>query len=249
MLFIPSNNITQIIQANLNHRAFNIKKCYDWLDINENTPIKIKLQVLDTCMFAAYLYETETWWKINDIADMILIKERKILKRVLGVKQGTPNDLIYSELERPDIISRIKDSQYKFNKKINTLQHEDAIVTKALEICKQLDIYNYYNVLKSDNQKSNKESRTSEVMNSVSTMNSRFSDLCSYKKNEITYESYINEDIRLVLTRWRLSNFELRIKLVDMLIRQRNYKSAIYVIKEILKTKIMLFFYVNFTMI
>ena len=45
---------------------------------------------------------------------MILIKERKMLKRILGVKQGTSNDLIYIELERPDIISRIKDLQYKF---------------------------------------------------------------------------------------------------------------------------------------
>ena len=49
MLFIPSINITEIIQANLNRRAFNIKTFCDWLDINENTPMEIKLQMLETC--------------------------------------------------------------------------------------------------------------------------------------------------------------------------------------------------------
>ena len=47
MLFICSNDITEISIANLKHRAFNIKKFYDWIEINENTPIKVKLQVLD----------------------------------------------------------------------------------------------------------------------------------------------------------------------------------------------------------
>ena len=59
-------------------------------------------------MFSAYLYGAETWWKIDDVAESILVQVRKVLKRILGVKKGTSNDLIYIELDRTDIISRIK---------------------------------------------------------------------------------------------------------------------------------------------
>ena len=107
VIFICSNDITEIIIANLKHRAFSIKKFYDWIEINENTPIKVKLQVLDTCMFPAYLYGAETWWKIDTVANMILIKERKMLKRILGVKQGTSNDPIYIEQERIENINSV----------------------------------------------------------------------------------------------------------------------------------------------
>ena len=53
MLLVPTNDVTELIKANLKYRSFNIKKYFDWLEVNENTPIKIKLQVLDACMFTA----------------------------------------------------------------------------------------------------------------------------------------------------------------------------------------------------
>ena len=108
MLFIPTNNITEIIEANLTHRSFHIKKYFDWVEINETVSITIKLQVLDSCMFSAYLYGAETWWKIDDVAESILVQQRKVLKIIIGVKKGTSNDLIYIELDRTDIISRIR---------------------------------------------------------------------------------------------------------------------------------------------
>ena len=211
MLFICSNNITEIIIANQKHRAFIIKKFYDWIEINENTPIKVKLQVLDTCMFPAYFYGAETWWKIDTVANMILIKERKMLKRILGVKQGTSNGLICIELERPDIISRIKDLQYKFGIKVNSFQTETAVVAKALEMCKHLEIYKYYNEIPADNQRANKICRITKIRKSSATMSSRYKDLCCLKKNDILYENHINEDYRKALTRWRLPSFGLRI--------------------------------------
>ena len=131
MLFIPTNNITEIIEANLKHRSFHIKKYFGWVEIDEVVPITINLQVLDSCMFSAYLHGAETWWKIDDVAESILVQERKVLKRILGVKKGASNDLIYIELDRPDIISRIKDLHHKFSKKVITTSSEDAIVAHA----------------------------------------------------------------------------------------------------------------------
>ena len=45
MWILASDNIADHIKYNLNHRKYNIKKYYDWLNINQDTPIKIKLQV------------------------------------------------------------------------------------------------------------------------------------------------------------------------------------------------------------
>ena len=43
MLFIPTNDVGDIIEENLKQRSFNIKKYFDWLAINNNSPIRIKL--------------------------------------------------------------------------------------------------------------------------------------------------------------------------------------------------------------
>ena len=58
-MFMSSNNIALHIKRNLARRAFNITKFFSSLEINEMTPIKIKVQVLDTCMLGAYLYGCE----------------------------------------------------------------------------------------------------------------------------------------------------------------------------------------------
>ena len=60
MLIVPINDITEIIVANLKHRSYLVQKYFDWIEINENTPIKIKLKILDSCMLSAYLYGVET---------------------------------------------------------------------------------------------------------------------------------------------------------------------------------------------
>ena len=213
MLFIPTNDITALIRANLKHRSYNIKKYHEWLEVNENTPIKIKLQVLDACMLTAYLYGSETWWKIDEVADDILIQERKLLKRILGVKQGTSNDLIYIELGRCDIISRIKDLQFKFNEKINKATFQEAILAHAYAKCKDLQIISYYTNLRSDNKITNKTNRINSLNISNSTTCIRYRQLCNPDKiNPILYDSYNNDKYRTIITRWRLSNFDLHIE-------------------------------------
>ena len=77
----------------------------------------------------AYLYGCECWWSIDDISEQILSIERKLLKTILKVK---PNDIIYVELNRPDIISKIKQCQEKFYKKCKMLQQDEAVVREVL---------------------------------------------------------------------------------------------------------------------
>ena len=116
MLFTNTNDITDLMQANLKYKAFHKAKYFDWLDINENTSISIKLRVLDNCMYSSLLYGCEVWWKLDEIKEELLKEERKILKRI-GVKQGSANEHIYLELSRHDIVAKIKDRQKIFSPK------------------------------------------------------------------------------------------------------------------------------------
>ena len=68
-------------------------------------------------MFAAILYASETWWLNDKIQQMLLTIERKIIKRILGVKQGPTNNVIYLEINEADIVSKKKDRQKKFYQK------------------------------------------------------------------------------------------------------------------------------------
>ena len=68
----------------------------------------------------------------------MLIQERKLLKRILVVKKGTPTDLIYIELKRPDIISKIKDS--KVNQNICTTP-EDAAKSLMHSVCVNIFLF------------------------------------------------------------------------------------------------------------
>ena len=108
------------------------------------TPISIKLTVLDACMFAAYLYGCECWATFEDAMDKLLSLERKLLKHVLQVKASTPNALIYKELERCDLATRIKVCQKNFYQKCKKLTKEDSVLATLLDLCKGLDFLEYY---------------------------------------------------------------------------------------------------------
>ena len=79
MLFIPTNEIRNIVIANINNRMKHIAKYYAWLDNNENTPIETKLLVLDNCCFNALLYVCEVWGDVSYIESRLSTLETKLL--------------------------------------------------------------------------------------------------------------------------------------------------------------------------
>ena len=74
-----------------------------------------------------------------------------MLKTILKVKPNTLNDIIFVEINRPDIISKIKQSQKKFYKKCKTLQQDEAVVREVLDTIFGCPLYtnvcNKYDVL------------------------------------------------------------------------------------------------------
>ena len=77
-------------------------------------------------MFAAILYSCEAWGNVDGIKEQLLTIERKALKSCLGVKSGTPNDIVYQELNIPDIVAKIMRLQQKFFSKIMMLSAPTA---------------------------------------------------------------------------------------------------------------------------
>ena len=79
-IFIQTNNVTKIIERNVNDKMYNVSKYYGWLEINGTTPIEVKLRVLDCCMFNAMLYGSETWGDFSNVHEKLRAIERKLLK-------------------------------------------------------------------------------------------------------------------------------------------------------------------------
>ena len=134
MKFVDSDDMVVHMKRNLKDRMFHVHKFYEWLYVNDSTPLKIKVQVLYSCMFAAYLYGIETWWQSDLIIEDILLLERKLLKSILCVKRNTPDELLYIELDRHDIATTIKYRQYKFFRKLLSLQVDEAVSRKIVEL-------------------------------------------------------------------------------------------------------------------
>ena len=112
-----TNDISEIIKHHISKKMVHISSYYSWLAINEDTPIQIKLLVLYVCLFATILYSCEVWVNLDELAEKLLMIEKKALKSCLGVKPSTPDDIVYLELNKADIVTVIRDRQYNFFRK------------------------------------------------------------------------------------------------------------------------------------
>ena len=131
-----TNDISEIIQHHISKKMVHITSFYSWLAINEDTPIKVKLIVLYVCLFATILYSCEVWVNLEDVSEKLLMIEKKALKSCLGVKASTPDDIVYLELNKANIVSTILDRQYSFFRKFIN-QNEDSAIA--------MNIWNLYN--------------------------------------------------------------------------------------------------------
>ena len=212
MWFKTSADITEQMKCNLDHRAFNIKKFYDWLDVNLMTPINIKLCVMDACMFAAYLYGCECWSTIEKVEEKLLAIERKLLKRLLQVKSSTPNAIVYTELGRSDRISMIKARQKRFYMNCKKLTREEAVMRCILDLCKDLDIVRYYESLNDGIDVRSREQMKNEIVGAETTQCKRYKEVTDVTYVDAIYGQFLREDKRAAITKWRLSSHDLHIE-------------------------------------
>ena len=215
-----AGKVEELVRHNLNKKLFNICKFYNWLDVNETTPIKLKLNVLYSCMFEAILYSCEVWGDINLIIDQLLKIERSALKRILCVRKSIPDDIIYCEIKRPDISAIILERQYNFIQKLISLSEDDAVAKciwsysgrRFLQKSSHKCLFNHYSTLQPNTKKKNMEERRRRLLNSNQTMCTRYRSLCGIDNQCTMYNHMIDDTHRMIITRWRLSCHKLCIE-------------------------------------
>ena len=179
---------------------------------HKNTPVAIKLLILDNCVLKAILYGFEAWGDLSWIQKKLETIELDLLKSTLGVKKGTPTNLVYHELNRGGIVSKLMDWQKDFVGKIDNLSEDDALVKCLWNRCQHLEICTYYNALRNDNYATNKSERTQLLRDSTKSMDERYRTMIGLSEANCIYDSYVVDSCRTVITRWRLSNFELAVE-------------------------------------
>ena len=81
-----------------------------------------------------------------------------------------------------------------------------------LELCKELEIVKYYEELSNDNRVQNLAEKKELCSNATGTYLTRYTELTDLSYCPAIYESFMREDLRILLTRWRMSCFELAIE-------------------------------------
>ena len=103
MLFLPTDDLNEIITFNINKRMKHISKFYSWLEINKNTPIETKLMVPDNCALNALIYGCEVWDDLSSISSKLITTEYSLLRK------GQPTILFITNLEESNLIAKIMD--------------------------------------------------------------------------------------------------------------------------------------------
>ena len=93
-----ASNVQELVRFHFTKKKAELGKFYAWLQINGDTPFALKMKILYNCMFPSLLYSCEVWGNIDFLKTELLLIERNALKAILGIKKGTPEDIIYVEI-------------------------------------------------------------------------------------------------------------------------------------------------------
>ena len=132
-----SSEVNKLVEFHFLKKKANIGKFYAWLQVNNNTPFPLKMKTLYNCMFPSLLYSCEAWGNLKKMENELFLIERNALRACLGVKQGTPDDILYFEIN--NIIAAIYWRQYKFYQKFIQPQSNNSTAKSILEKYMGLD--------------------------------------------------------------------------------------------------------------
>ncbi len=172
-----------------------------------------------SCLFESILYSCEAWGDLVMIEEKFNLIERKALKAILGIKQGSADEIVYAEINRAEISAVIKDRQHNFWNKFQSLTNEDAIARTVLDFywdkCSNSEdnLCNYYNSLNGKQNDTNLDMISQRINNSQSSMCVRYKLVIGMPERPLfLYISFTNEKDRQLITRWRMSSHPLFIE-------------------------------------
>ena len=212
-----SSDIGKLVDRNIKHKRSNIAKFYAWLNVNKETPFPFKLQVMYACLFQAILYSCETWGDIESHRESLLLVERNALRAILGIKDSTPEDIVYIEVERNDIMLDIKTRQINFYRKFKeNITPQESVAKQIWERYSKMSVqgpfFQYYESLSPPSYDDSMEARKRRVESSGKSMHIRYNTLLDCTSCSLLYNSMIDDRYRSIVTRWRLSCHPLYIE-------------------------------------
>ena len=131
---------------------------------------------------------------------------------ILQVKSSTPNELVYVELGRCNVLCRIKQRQKRFFERCKQLTDEDAILSRIMNLCTHLDFYKYYESLPDNLDRVDLNEMKNSINNATTTYCLRYKEICEMSYNDYIYGQDLREDKRIIITKWRLSSHNLKIE-------------------------------------
>ncbi len=206
-----NSEIHKLVAHNLKKKKSNEAKFYAWLAINRTTPFPFKLDVLYACLFQAILHSCEAWGDTSPFQEELLTIEKKALRAILGVKNSTPDDIVYIELNKTDIITSIHQRQYNFFKKFLQLTPEESTTRGVWERYKEWNnttpkpFFEYYASLPAPSKDNIIREKKNAINRSDKSMHERYRSLIGLDFCNVLYSSLVNDQQRSIVTRWRLS--------------------------------------------
>ena len=111
-VFTSDGSVSSAVIAHASAKMSHALKFVSFINKNNNVPFVVKKRVFDAALMSTLLYECVSWVGA-DVKPMIKLYNW-CLKRLLGVRKSTCNDVIYIESGYPPLQDFIKYRQHKF---------------------------------------------------------------------------------------------------------------------------------------
>ena len=206
-----NSDIYKLVEHHIRKKKSNEAKFYAWLKLNSSTPFPMKLKVLYACFFEAIIYSSEAWGDISFFKEELLLIEKKALRAIVCVKSSTPDNIVFAELNKADIMATIHQRQYNFFKKFLQLSPHESTTRSIWELYREWNVesptsyFTYYSSLSPTSLIDNINEKKNIIIESNTSMNERYRSIIGFDFCNALYSSLINDEQRATITRWRLS--------------------------------------------
>ena len=101
---------------------------------------------------------------------------------------------------------------HNFYRKLLSLDTDSAVVLDVLKLCKELAIVKYYEGLPNNHCSENLLEKKRLCIDADGTYSKRYVELTELRYCHAIYETFMREDLRITITRWRMSCFDLAVE-------------------------------------
>ena len=219
--FTSDGSVTSVVKAHAQEKMAHFHKFMAFIEKNSDIPFIIKKRVFDACLLSAILYGCESW--LNGDLKPVCKIYNWALKRMLGVRLTTCNDVCYVESGYVSLKAIVKKKQRKFFVKMYSERFnlDDDPLSFALKLVlnNRYNTRTYLDNLINDNSIDDFQSDMQSLKNSIltsessrrivyrDTMNTNLSVHNIYSKRHNICEFH-----RVAFTRLRVSSHSLAVE-------------------------------------